>query len=180
MVDVKEYLKEASGQWLRADNCQVGDKLEVLGAGEIDSETFDRSYLNIPVKVLRTGEKYTFRMGTRNASRVVDVLGKNTEKWVGKQIEVFSIEHYKGLGQKGIIVRGVASPSATPSKAGELSVATIDVIHKSQDILEMGVGLTESDWSVLQAGVRAELLKHKLAEKKGEFYFFSEKAKEYM
>ena len=42
MVDVEEYLKQAGGNWLRAEHVQIGDKLEILDEGFIDDKTFDR------------------------------------------------------------------------------------------------------------------------------------------
>jgi hypothetical protein len=169
MVDVDEYLKEAGGPFLRAQHVQVGDKLQVLDEGIIDDQTFkDRSgrprpYLVFRAKLMRTGEEYLVRLGPKNVKRIRDAFGTgDTAKWKGRLIEVIGLEDYPGLGQKGVMLRGCAAGEAkeqakpTPSM---LSPQAEDTIVKSADIIEMGIPLNESDFALLPAGVRAELLK---------------------
>jgi len=192
MVDVKQYLKESGGNWLRADNVQVGDKLRILSAGDIDDKTFDRSYLVMPVVLMRTGENFSLRLGPKNVTRIAESFGEtDTGGWVNRLLEVISIETYKGLGQKGVLLRGCA-PSGEAAKPGKpapkpegLSSQTIDTIRGSQDILDMGIPLNESDFSILPAGVRAELLKQGLAEKRVEgdvalYFFVKEKCEKFL
>lgn len=168
MVDVKEYLKSAGGNWLRADNVQVGDKLKITGAGEIDDKTFDRSYLVLPVVLMRTSEEFQLRLGPKNVNRITGSFKEtDTNKWVNRLLEVISIETFKGLGTKGILLRGyVASEGAQSQPKGvQLNIETIDFIRKSKDIIDAGIALNESDFNVLPAGVRAQLLKYGLVEK---------------
>jgi len=126
---------------------------------------------------LRTNTEYNVRLGSRNVTRIAETLGKKI--WKGRQIEVISIEDFPGLGRKGILFKGVAEGQAQP-KSVQLSPETIDVIRKSADVAEMGVGLSESDFSVLPAQVRAELLKHGIVSKRqveGVAYYFFDKEK---
>ncbi|MFQ6095863.1 MAG: hypothetical protein ACE5NN_06940 [Candidatus Bathyarchaeia archaeon] len=189
MVDVKEFLKEAGGTWLRAEYVQVGDKLEILGQGKVDDETFDSPYLVIPVRLQRTGEEYNARLGAKNATRLADTFGTSkTEDWVGRHAEVVSIETYKGLGTKGYILRGLprepaqitfqpqAQPQPQPS-SGEVSKETLDAIWKSRDIINMGMALNETDFNLLPAAVRAELVKKGLIEQREGLYTFTEAAR---
>lgn len=179
MVDVKQYLKSSGGNWLRADHVKVGDKLKVLTPGTIDDKSFDRAYLVLNVTLMRTGEEYQLRMGPKNVNRVAESFKEtDTNKWVNKLLEVVSIETYAGLGQKGMNLRGTASN--TTQQTQMLNPETIDAIRKSRDIIDMGVPLSESDFTILPAGVRAELLRHGLVEKKDDLYFFSDKAKKYL
>lgn len=189
MVDVKQYLKEAGGNWLRADNVQVGDKLKVTGSGGIDDKTFDRSYLVVPVVLMRTGEEFRLRLGPKNVNRIVESFKEtDTGKWVNRFLEVISIETYKGLGQKGILLRGCVpsqGEAQAQTKTGELSPQTLDIIRKSADLMDMGLPLNESDFSVLPALVRAQLLKNEFVEKRVEgdvplYFFVPNKCKKYL
>jgi len=178
MVDVDEFLRKASN-WLRAEHLQVGDVLEILGAGAIDDETFDNPYLVLPVKLLRTGEEYNARLGAKNASRLADTFGTSrTEEWVGRKAEVVSIEYYRGLGTRGYVLRGLPKESSQAKTAETgLTEETLDVIRKSKEIIELGIPLNQEDFMRIPANVRAELLKSGLAEQRGEYYFFTDKAK---
>jgi len=185
---VEEFLEKARGFWLRAEHVKVGDRIEILDEPMVDEKTFDRPYIVFRGRLLRTGDEYNVRLGPRNVQRIAETLG--TKSWKGKQIEVISIENYPGLGKKGILFRGVAeggkavgSEPTKPAGGPQLSPETIDTIRKSRDIAEMGIPLNESDFSVLPAGVRAELLKHGFVEKRVEgdttYYFFTEKCAPY-
>jgi len=185
MVDVEEYLKKAGGQWLRADNVVIGDRLEVLDEGVIDDQSFDRAYLVLQVKLLRTGEQYSLRLGPKNVKRIVDSWGgeKDTKKWVGRQLEVISIETYAGLGQKGILLRGVpVEPKQTVLSS--LSKATLDYIQAQKTViqycLDTNAPLNESDFNEIPIKVRAELLKFGLISKTAQGYAYTEKIREYL
>ena len=185
MVDVEEYLKKAGGNWLRADNVVVGDKLEILDEGIIDDQSFDRAYLVLQVRLLRTGEEYSLRLGPKNVKRIVESWGgeKDTKKWVGRQLEVISIETYAGLGQKGILLRGVpVEPKQTT--LGGLSEATLEYIQAQKTViqycLDVGAALNEHDFNEIPIKVRAELLKNGLVVKAEKGYFYTEKIKKYL
>lgn len=179
MVDVEEYLKQAGGNWLRAEHVQIGDKLEILDEGFIDDKTFDRPYLIFKVRLLRTGEEYQLRLGPKNVRRIADSFGStNTAEWKGKKLEVISIEEYRGLGQRGILLRGVIESS------GILSDKTIEFLQSQKDMIKMGAEtgaiLNESDFNIIPFAIRAELLKHGLVEKTEEGYKWTKKALAYL
>jgi len=112
MVDVKNLLRKSRSNWLSAEEVKIGDRLEILGDGEIDSKTFDHPYLILPVKLLRTGEEKKLRLGVRNISRLTQSFGtSNTSEWVGRIVEVVSIEDYPRFGKKGLILRGLPKQS---------------------------------------------------------------------
>jgi len=102
---VEKFLEEAKAFWLRAEHVQVGDRLEILDEPTVDRETFDRPYLTCRVKLLRTGDEFNLRLGTRNVQRIAETLG--TKNWRGQQLEVIALEDYPGLGRRGILFRGV-------------------------------------------------------------------------
>jgi hypothetical protein len=184
MVDVDEYLKEAGGPFLRAQHVQVGDKLQILDEGIIDDQTFKdragrpRPYLVLRAKLMRTGEEYLVRLGPKNVKRIRDAFGtSDTAKWKGKLLEVIGLEDYPGLGQKGVLLRGCSAGEAKEKPSSStLSPQAEDAVIKAADIIEMGIPLNESDFTVLPAGVRAELLKGGYVEKRVEgdvpYYWF--------
>ena len=100
-VDVDAFLEAAkaeAGEWITASEVKEGDEFEVTGPGEVDTETFDRSYINIPVRY--KGEDRKLRIGTKNAERIKAKLGPKTAAWVGKRIRVTVVEVVKGLSKK--------------------------------------------------------------------------------
>lgn len=103
-VDVEGFMKSEGG-WLTAGDVEEGDKIKILGSGEIDDETFDSSYLNVPVE--HNGDQLNLRLGKRNTKRIVKEYGNNTQDWVGKKIQVVSIEDYPQLDSKGMILKPV-------------------------------------------------------------------------
>jgi hypothetical protein len=198
-VNVREFLREAGGNWLRADVVEMGDRLEILGSGKVDNETFDSPYLVLPMRLMRTGEDYNVRLGAKNTQRLADGLGTvDTERWVGRLVEVVSIETYKGLGTKGFILIGlppqpkqetlpqkaespstIIPPATPPQDEGDLSPEAVKVVRTSRGVIEMGFPLNEEDWNTtLPVHVRLELAKKGLVEKRGELYFFTEAAKQ--
>lgn len=78
--------------------------------------------------------------------------------------------------------------STTPSHAEKgitqppkVSSETMDFLEKSKEIIELGIPLNDDDWnSTVPAKVRAELLKHKLIQKKEGFYFFAENVNSFL
>ncbi len=174
MSVIKKFLETAGGPWIRADNCVVGDRLKITSTPTIDEKTFDRPYLICDVVLQRTGEQFKLRLGPRNVARIAETLGTDEKNWLNAELEVISIETYPGLGRKGLLFKGV------PQRRVELSPQVLDIIRKSEYIVEMGIGLSEVDWNKIPASVRAELMKHGIVEKRGEFWFFTEKAKQYV
>jgi len=177
---IEKFLSKAKGPWLRADNCKVGDKLKIISEPTIDEQTFGRPYLICDVVLERTGEQFKLRMGPKNVTRIAETLGKDEKDWVGAELEVISIEDYSNLGRKGLLLRGI--PKVEQKKLGKepLSPQAVDIIRKSEDIIQMGVALSDSDWNMVPAPVRAELMKHGIVEKRGDYWLFTEKAKQYL
>ena len=129
---------------------------------------------------MRTGEQVKVRLGRRNVERIVEALGK--AGWKDRYIEVVSVENYPGLGRKGVLFRGCTSSGA---RATGLSTQTVDIIERAKDIMDVGIPLNESDFNVLPAAVRAELLKAGLVEVQtegdGKYYWFNrERCKPYL
>jgi len=121
MVDVKTLLRKSSSRWLRADDVQIGDKLEILGPGRIDNETFDHPYLIIPIRIVRTNVQKDARLGVRNVTKLARSFGtEETNEWIGRIAEVVSIEEYPKFGKKGIILRGL------PKKPAQLKLQSED------------------------------------------------------
>jgi hypothetical protein len=184
---IERFLKEAGGNWIRADDCVAGDQLKIATAPVIDDETFENPYLVCGVTLMRTGENYKLRMGARNVIRISETLGKDEKQWVGRMLEVVSIEAYPGLGTKGLLLRGLPrepvqvqiQPAPTPQTKPQtgLSSETIEVLRKNRDLIEMGLGLNAADWNQIPAKVRVELIKQGLVKQEADLYTFTEEAK---
>ena len=103
-VDVDTFIQAAQaeiGVWIRATEVVEGDEFEVTGFGEIDDETFDRSYLVLPV--IYKGAERKLRLGVRNVERIKKKLGSDTAQWVKHKIKVTAVEIVPGLTkQRGI------------------------------------------------------------------------------
>lgn len=183
MVDIKEYLRKSGGNWLRAGNVQVGDKLQLLDDGFIDDQTFDRSYLVFNILLQRTGEQFKLRLGSQNVTRIAETLGNDSSKWKNGHLEVISIENYPGLG-RGILLRGLsAQPQqmefTKPIQQREVSLSTeaLQVINESKDLIDLGIPMNLEDFNSITASVRAELIKLNLVTQKEELYFFTDSVK---
>ena len=114
-VDVDQFIaavQAETGIWIRASEVAEGDEFEVTGFGEIDDETFDRSYLVLPVRY--KNEERKLRLGVRNAERIKKKLGSDTAGWVKKCIKVTAVElvpgltKQRGVSTKRMILDGVA------------------------------------------------------------------------
>jgi len=114
MVNIQDYLNKESGSWLKAVHVKNGDMLTVLDEGFLDNETFEKPYLCLTATLERTGETYKIRMGVKNVARIAETLGVDTSVWVGQALEVVGTEQYAGLGQKGILFRGVITKKQKP------------------------------------------------------------------
>ena len=103
-IDVDQFIAAAqaeAGVWIRASEVEEGDIFTVHGRGEIDNETFDRSYIVLPV--IFRGEDRMLRVGVRNAERIRKIFGSNTTQWVGRNIRVTAVEVVAGLTkQRGV------------------------------------------------------------------------------
>ena len=103
-VDVDQFIAAAQaeiGVWIRATEVVEGDEFEVTGFGEIDDETFDRSYLVLPVLYKNAERK--LRLGVRNVERIKKKLGSDTAQWMKKRIKVTAVEIVPGLTkQRGV------------------------------------------------------------------------------
>ena len=108
MVDVEELVSKSKSKWLHAEEAVIGDRLKIIGSGKIDKERFNKPYLVLPVRLLRTNEEKMLRLGPRNIARLVQSWGTTeTSEWVGRIVEVVSIEDYPKFNKKGLILRGL-------------------------------------------------------------------------
>jgi len=208
MVDTTSWLeKQATGNWIKADLVRPGDRLRVQEGAYIDPSkaeggSFDRSYLIVPIILQRTNEEYKLRLGPKNVDRINQALTPNTDKWIGNDLEVISIETYPGLGKKGILLRGV---KVGPRKEGPnlltatgraelwghpptpqgVSMESINAIRAAKDMIDENIPLNLTDFNGLPSKVRVELVKKGLVRRQGEggdtvFFFFTDEAKKYL
>ena len=102
--DADEFVKRAKeevGEWIRASELKEGDEMTVTGPGEVDHETFDRSYLCVPVRFKNVERK--IRLGAKNVERIIRALGNSTMGWVGAKLRVTLVEVMPGLSkQRGV------------------------------------------------------------------------------
>ena len=107
--DAEEFVRHAReelGAWIKTSELKEGDEMTVTGPGEIDSETFDRSYLCVPVRF--NGVERKIRLGPKNVERIIKALGNSTMGWVGSRLCVTLVEVVPGLSKK----RGVETKRA--------------------------------------------------------------------
>jgi len=89
MVDIQDFTK--AGEFLRAENVKDGAAATIIGVAEVvHNDMYDKDRLHIPVEI--TSKKYTFDCSKTNARTITETLGAETEKWVGKQLQ---LETYK-------------------------------------------------------------------------------------
>ena len=100
-INVEEFLKESQAtgaMFIRTSELEEGDEFEVLGPGEVDTETFDKPYIVLPV--LYKGLERRLRLGPQNAARIRKKLGTTTAEWVGKKIRVLTLGPCPGLSRQ--------------------------------------------------------------------------------
>lgn len=180
MTMIEEYLKNAGGKFLKADNVTDGDTLSIDKLHE-DSETWDSAYIIVEGIFSQSGEERTARLGVQNVERVIAVLGTDETKWIGNNLEVISTAIYKGLGQKGILWRGqkkiIQAPVTAPAIPVTPTLPTevpnlVDLTH--QETIEWiktynvfsGMEIPEIIWNAIPEDVKAELAMRKLVARK--------------
>ncbi len=180
MTMIEEYLKKASGKFLKADDVKDGDTLSIDKLHE-DSETWDTAYIIVEGIFSQSGEERTARLAVQNVERVIAVLGKDETRWIGNNLEVIGTANYKGLGQKGILWRGqkkvIQAPIATttaPVTPTPLTEAPnlVDLTHqetiqwiKTYNVFS-GMEIPEIIWKAIPEDVKAELAMRKLVARK--------------
>lgn len=108
--DIEDFLK-ASSTFLTADLAKEGDVIEITGMGYIDSGKFDKESIILPIKYAEN--EYSLRIGPKNAKRLAKSFGTTKlSEWVGRKMEVVSIEDYAGLKAKGMILKGIKERGA--------------------------------------------------------------------
>lgn len=105
MSIIEDYLKNAGGNWLKAETVHDGYKVKIQNVW-LDDETFERPYICIS-GINAQGEDVQVRLGVKNVQRISDVLGTKQEDWVNNYLEVIGTESYPGLGKRGVLWRGV-------------------------------------------------------------------------
>lgn len=120
MSIVKDYIEKAGSNFLTVKNCPVGTIMTITGI-TLDEETFDKAYVILGGTAPGFEEEVNYRAGVGNLKRIAEAFGEDETKWVGKQIECVVHQDYPGLGQKGLLWRGVGA--AAPSAPTEQSMA---------------------------------------------------------
>lgn len=180
---IDKYMKKASGNWIGAEDCVVGDRVKIITVPEIDDKTYDKPYLVCRVTLMRSGKTFNLRMGIMNVRRISETLGKDENTWTGRLLEVVSIEYYSGVGQKGLLLRGlqqelIQTRNKHPSLDQEdITAEAISVIKANKNLINLRYPLNRSDWYKLPANVRVNLAQNGLVQESDELIFFTEAAK---
>ena len=124
MSIVSDYIEKAGSNFLTVKNCPVGTIMTITSV-TLDDETFDKAYVVLAGTVPGFEEEVNYRAGVGNLKRIAETFGEDEAQWIGKQIECVVHQDYPGLGQKGLLWRGVVpganqAPSG-PSMADEVS-----------------------------------------------------------
>lgn len=106
MSIIEDYLKNAGGNWLKADNVQDGYRVKIQNVW-LDDETFDNNYICV-AGINKDKEEVKVRLGVQNTQRVANTLGTSREAWIGSYLECIGTQAYPGVNAKGILWRGVA------------------------------------------------------------------------
>lgn len=105
MSIIEDYLKNAGGNWLKAETVHDGYKLKIQNVW-LDDDTFDKPYI-CASGINAEGEAVSVRLGVQNVQRIADVLGKKNDEWIGNYLEVIGTQNYPGVSARGILWRGV-------------------------------------------------------------------------
>lgn len=93
-----------STNWLSAEDVEKGDIITILSPYEFQEYEGNES----PVaKVEHNGMKANLRFNKQNTKNIAKKHGWDKDDWVGKQVEVVSIQHYPGVNAKGMILEPV-------------------------------------------------------------------------
>jgi len=103
---IKDYMENAGGNFLNAQNCQDRATVTVTTL-KLDDETFDKPYIVITGTYDPTGIECNVRLGIQNVNQIAKDLGEDETTWIGKKIEMIGTREYKGLGKTGLLWRGV-------------------------------------------------------------------------
>lgn len=111
------------GKYLSVDVVQPGDTVEFLNEGEwIENTKFPYPDGNprqdFVMKVGYNGESYLVRINKFSKDELLPVYGRDTAKWVGKKARI-SIENYRSLNKKGIILTPIKEDIAAAQKEKE-------------------------------------------------------------
>jgi len=99
MADIKDYTKQI-GSFLKAEHVAPDKKFVIADEATIEhNEKFNKDDLHVPLK--SGEEEYTFNCSKTNARTIKDVLGENTNGWIGASL-VF--ETYKTKTSEGKMV----------------------------------------------------------------------------
>jgi len=109
MSIIKDYLKTAGGNWLKADTVHDGYKMKIQNLW-LDDTTFEKAYICIS-GIDPQGKAVQVRLGVQNIQRISDVLGEDNTEWIDQYLEVIGTQAYPGMSAKGILWRGVKAKS---------------------------------------------------------------------
>ncbi len=130
MSIVDTYLENAGGNFLSVKNCPSGTVLTISKVF-LDEETFDKP--GIVCEGTVDGEETSARLSASNVKRIVETLGSDDKKWIGKQIQCLGHMDYPGLGKKGLLWGG-AGGTAAPVAPVETVQSIIVKIKKGTDL----------------------------------------------
>jgi len=105
MSIIEDYLKNAGGNWLKADTVHDGYKMKIQNVW-LDDDTFEKAYICVS-GIDSQGVAVQVRLGVQNIQRIADVLGKQNSEWIDQYLEVIGTQAYPGMSAKGILWRGV-------------------------------------------------------------------------
>jgi len=194
---IERFLESAGGPWIRADRVSIGDKVSIEDV-TLDEETFDRPYIVVSGIFDRTGEPVKVRLGVKNVKRIAKTLGTDERKWIGCKIEVIDIEEYPGLGQKGILWKGVprrpqqgrlGNPGRKPRKpipdlldapGTEPCLETLEWLQTCRTFLEQKIPVPMKEWNSLPDVVRRDLEHFGLVEDRWGYPYLTEKCWKYI
>lgn len=183
---IERYLENAGGPWIRAERVKVGDTVTIERV-DLDDESFDRPYIVLDGVYDPTGEAVKVRLGVKNVRRIAKSLGTDERRWVGQKIEVIDIEEYKGLGQKGILWRGLI-PVKRPSKMSSIleepgsqpGLETLEWLQSRRALINSNIPISGTEWNNMPPVVKRELERFGLVEMRWDYPYLAEKARKYI
>jgi len=151
---VREYIEKGGGNFLTTKNCKV-DATVTIKAVSLDEETFDKSYVVVNGIYDPSGEECNVRLGVQNLKRIAENLGDDETTWVNKKLECIGTQDYPGLGQKGLLWRGVSQSVLAPKESG-LEETITKILNQRQDLSRNDIQTMMTDEIAKATGTLSE------------------------
>lgn len=103
--------------YLKAHHVQEGDLVEILSEPYIQSEEesrFGRSRGYVAIRLVRTGDPYTWGMNSTTWDRLIDSFGEDSQMWIGKRVKL-KLDRQMIRGEDKQVMYGV--PYQEPQKS---------------------------------------------------------------